>query len=49
MIIDCTRGLIIDTITAETEESAIDSMLQKYSLCKYQVNQLCITEVIHQH
>ncbi len=45
MILDCSKGIVIDTIAANNEESAIENMLIKHNLLQYQVNQLCITNI----
>jgi hypothetical protein len=45
IIIDCTRGLIIDSTLAINTEIAIENILIKHNLLKYQVNQICITNV----
>jgi len=45
VIIDSSRGLIIDSVLAVDEEEAIKKLLTKHSLFDYQINQLCITNV----
>jgi hypothetical protein len=45
IIIDCSRGLIIDSISAKNTEIAIEDILLKHHLLQSQINQLCITNV----
>lgn len=45
IIIDCSRGLIIDSATAENKEHAIEDILLKHNLLQSEINQLCITNI----